>query len=116
MSYSYTGIASSATNLITRFGKSYTFTRSTDGAYSPATGTASPTTSTYTKYACVFDYSDQDRTDGTVTVNDRRMLVEAGSYLIGDKVTIGSDSYQVISVSEIAPGGTVVAANLQVRK
>jgi len=116
MSYDYTGITNSATDLITRFGKSYTFTRTVNGGYNPATGTTSPSTTTFEKYACVFNYTDQDRADGTILANDRRMLVESGVYQVGDQVAIGSDAYQVISVSEIAPSGEVVAANLQVRK
>jgi hypothetical protein len=116
MSYDYTGITSSATALITKFGKSYTFTRTTDGSYDPATGSTSPTTATFTKYACVFDYSEQDRANSAILENDRRMLVESGDYLVGDKVTIGSDAYQVINVSPISPSDSVVAANLQVRK
>jgi hypothetical protein len=44
------------------------------------------------------------------------MLAEGGTYEVGDSVVVGSDTYRVISVSEIAPAGTVVAANLQIRK
>jgi len=116
MSYDYTGITNSATNLITRFGKSYTFTRTTNGGYNPATGTAGVVTTDFTKYACVFNYTDQDRADGTILASDRRMLVESGDYQVGDTVVLGSDVYQVINVSPIAPSGDVVAANLQVRK
>lgn len=116
MSYDYTGITASATGLIQKFGKSYTFTRTTDGGYNPATGTAGVVTNNFTKSACVFDYTAQDRADGTILANDRRMLAESGAYEIGDTVTIGSDIYRVVSISEIAPGGDVVAANLQVRK
>lgn len=116
MSYDYTGITNSATGLITKFGKSYTFTRTTDGSFNPGTGQASQTTATFNKYACVFNYTDQDRADGTILVNDRRMLVESGDYQVGDTVVLGSDVYQVVNVSPIAPNGDVVAANLQVRK
>lgn len=145
MSYSYAGITNSATGLIAKFGKLYNFVRTSGGSYNPATGTlvsvnesfltatgdvfltsngnqflvasSSPLSdTTFSKYACLFNYSAQDRADGTVLAGDRRMLVESGSYEVGDKVTIGADTYQVISVSEIAPSGDVVAANLQVRK
>lgn len=116
MSYDYTGITASATGLIQKFGKSYTFTRTTNGGYNPSTGTAGVVTTTFTKSACLFNYSDQDRADGTILVGDRRMLVESGDYQVGDSVSIDSHVYRVVSISEIAPGGDVVAANLQVRK
>jgi len=116
MSYNYTPLQSSAGRMIEKFGQSYTFTRVTDGAYNPATGKTSTSSATYTKNACVFDYSEADLAEGTILRGDRRLLVESGEYQVGDTVAIGSDVYRVVSVAEIKPAGTVVAANLQVRK
>ena len=116
MTYNYTPLTSSATRLLTKFGAQYTFTRTTKGTYNPVTGKTSDSSSTYTGYACLFNYSDADLTDGTILQGDRRMLAEGGTYEVGDSVVVGSDTYRVISVSEIAPAGTVVAANLQIRK
>jgi hypothetical protein len=115
--YNYSPITKSAEALITRFGEEFTFTRTTDGAYNPATGSVAQTTATYKKYACVFDYTDADRAGQTVLQGDRRMLAEGHSYEINDTVVIGSDTFKVIRVNEIRPNGSdVVAANLQVRK
>ena len=116
MSYNYTPLTQSAGRIIAKFGTQYTFTRVTKGTYNPVTGKTSDSSSTYTGYACLFNYSDVDLADGTVLQGDRRMLVEGGTYEVGDSVVVGSDTYRVISVSEIAPAGTVVAANLQIRK
>ena len=116
MSYDYGPITTSATALIAKYGKAYTFTRTTNGAYNPATGQVSQTTETFSKSACVFDYSDRDRAGESILVGDRRMLAESGDYQVGDKVSIDGEVYQVINVDEIAPGGSVVAANLQVRQ
>ena len=115
--YNYSPITKSAEALITRFGEEFTFTRTTDGAYNPATGAKAQTTSTFKKYACEFDYNNADRAGETVTENDRRMLVEGHDFHVGDTVVIGSDTFKVINISEIRPNGSdVVAANLQVRK
>jgi len=115
--YNYSPITKSAEALITRFGEEFTFTRTTDGVYNPATGTVAQTTATYKKYACVFDYTDADRAGQTVLQGDRRMLAEGHSYEINDTVVIGSDIFKVINVNEIRPNGSdIVAANLQVRK
>jgi hypothetical protein len=116
MTYNYAGITKSATALITKFGKEYTFTRTTDGSYDPTTGTTSQTTATFNKFSCVFDYNEQDLANSAILQDDKRMLVESHDFLVGDKVVIGSDTYQVISVSPIQPGDDIVAANLQVRK
>ena len=116
MTYNYTPITASAGRMITKFGKQYTFTRVTKGAYNPATGQTSDSASTFTGYACLFDYTDADRADGAVLQGDRRMLAESGTYEVGDTVVVGSDTYRVINISDIGPGGSVVASNLQIRK
>lgn len=102
--------------MIAKFGTQYTFTRVTKGAYNPATGQTSDTASTFTGYACLFDYTDSDRADGSVLQGDRRMLADAGTYEVGDTVLVGSETYRIIAISDIGPGGTVVASNLQIRK
>lgn len=116
MSYNYTPLTQSASRMITKFGKQYTFTRVTKGAYSAATGTTTDTSATYTKFACLFDYSDSDRGDGSVLQGDRRMLAEGHSYAVGDSVVVGGDTFRIISISDVGPGGSVVASNLQIRK
>jgi len=66
VSYNYTPLTSSAARMITKFGKEYTFTRVTKGAYNPATGQTSDSSTTFTGYACLFDYSDSDLADGQI--------------------------------------------------
>ena len=102
--------------MIEKFGTQYTFTRVTKGAYDPTTGQTSDTTTTFTGYACLFDYADSDLADGTILQGDRRMLAESGAYEIGDTVVVGSDTFRIINISDIGPSGTVVASNLQIRK
>jgi hypothetical protein len=116
MSFNYLPLQASATALLTKFGKQYTFTRTTKGAYNPATGQTSNTTSTYTKYACVFDYRDADAGGLTIEAGDRRLLAEGYAYEVGDTVAIGTDTYRIVSVSISSPSGTALSANLQVRK
>tara|TARA_S200002703_G_scaffold132666_1_gene120541 strand:+ start:1785 stop:2135 length:351 start_codon:yes stop_codon:yes gene_type:complete len=116
MTFNYTALQTSAGSLLQNFGRQLTFTRTTDGAYDPNTGTTSPTTSTFTKYGCVFEYSDSERGDQTIEEGDRRVLAEGHTYQVGDKVSLDSETYRIISVSNIQPAGTIVACNLQVRK
>ena len=116
MSFNYTALQSSAGTLLQRFGRQLTFTRTTDGSYDPDTGTTSPTTATFTKYGCVFEYSDSERGDQNIEEGDRRVLAEGHAYQVGDLVSLDSETYRIITVGNIQPADTVVACNLQVRK
>ena len=116
MSFNYTALQSSAGTLLQRFGRELTFTRTTDGTYAPNTGTVTTTSSTYKKYACVFDYSDTERGDTNIQIGDRRVLAEGHAYQVGDTVSIESEIYKVVAVANIQPAAVVVACNLQVRK
>lgn len=115
MSFNYTALQNSAGLLLQKFGRQLTFTRKTDGTYAPSTGTTTQTSSTYTKYGCVFDYSDSEIT-GVIEQGDRRVLAEGHGYIVGDTVSLDSETYRIVAVSKIQPAGTIVACNLQVRK
>lgn len=116
MSFNYSSLADSASSLLQKFGRQYTFTRVTKGTFNPATGQAAETSSTFTKYGCLFDYSDRDSAGQTIQAGDRRMLAEGYEYEVGDTVSVDGDIYRVISVSQNKPSGTSLVANLQVRK
>lgn len=116
MSFNYTALQNSAGALLQKFGRQLTFTRKTDATFDPATGQKTQTSSTFTKYACVFDYSAEELSLDNIQVGDRRVLAEGHSYQVGDTVSLDSQAYRVVSVSNIQPAGTVVACNLQVRK
>jgi hypothetical protein len=116
MSFDYAPLATTATNLLTKFGQELTFTRTSKGAYDPGTGTTSDTTSTFTKNGVLFDYSDRDIGNATVLAGDRRLVSEAYTYEVGDTVAIGSDTYRVIAISTNQPGDTALVSELQIRK
>lgn len=114
--FDYERMQATALKLLKRFGEEYTFTRTTDGAYNPATGKASQSTSTFSKFCAIFDYNDTERSLESVQVGDRRVIAEQYAYEIGDKIAIGSDSYKVVNIEAINPSGTKVINTLQVRK
>ena len=115
MSYSYTGLQSTATALLTKFGRQLTFTRTTKGAYSAATGQTSDSSATFDKYCCVFDYAANEVNNGTIQQGDRRILSEAYEYELNDTVSLDGKVYRVISISENKPAGTLMSVDLQVR-
>jgi len=114
--FDYEKMQATALKMLKRFGEEYTFTRTTDGAYNPATGKTSQSTSNFSKFCAIFDYNDRERTLESIQAGDRRVVAEQYSYQIGDKVSINSESYRVVSVEEINPSGTKVLSTLQVRK
>lgn len=116
MSFNYTNLQSSAGRLLQNFGRQLTFTRTTKGSYDPNTGTTSDSSATYEKYGCVFNYTDSELGDSRIEVGDRRVLAEGYAYQINDTVSIDSETYRIISISNIQPSDTIVACNLQVRK
>jgi len=116
MSFNYTALESSAEKLLQRFGRELTFTRTTDGTYSPNTGTVTTTSSTYKKFACVFDYNESELADENIEQGDRRLLAQGHTYKIGDTVSIENETYRIISISNLQPADTIMACNLQVRK
>ena len=116
MSFNYTALQNSAGLLLEKFGRQLTFTRTTDGAFDSTTGKKTQTTTTFTKYGCVFDYTAQEIALNNIEAGDRRVLAEGHSYQIGDKVSLDGNAYRIINVSNIQPAGTVLACNLQVRK
>lgn len=116
MTFNYAPLQNSATALLTKFGRELTFTRTTDAAFDPNTGKKTQTTSTFTKFGCVFDYTSQEISLDNIEAGDRRLLAEGHSYQIGDTVSLDSQNYRVIAVSNIQPAGTILACNLQVRK
>lgn len=116
MSFNFVPLQGSSTTLLKKFGRELTFTRKTDAAYDPNTGTKTQTTTTFKKFGCVFDYTAQEIALDNIQAGDRRVLAEGHSYQVGDTVSLDSQAYRIVSVSNIQPAGTIVACNLQVRK
>lgn len=114
----YTGLAATATRLLTGKGQTVTFTRRTVSAFNATTGTPTNTTTTFTGKGAVFDYN-QSEVDGAVILSgDQRLILEAVTTapIIGDAATVNSIKYRVMNVNTVNPGGTVVIYQLQLRK
>ena len=103
MTFSYGSLATKATSLIKNFGRELTFTRTSKGTYNPNSGTTTDTSSTFSKFCCVFDYSDT-------------LLSEPFTYQLNDTVSIDSEVFRVINVTENKPAATLLSVDLQVRK
>lgn len=114
----YGGLANTATNLLTKYGQTVTFSRETGGAFDPTLGEESgATTTTWTGNGAAFNFNRSEIDGVMVQASDLRLLLEAVSTApaIGDQVTVDSVAYHVISVTPASPGGVVVKYDLQIR-
>lgn len=109
-----------ADRLIGKFGKQVTLTRVTEGTYNPDTGELSGgSTTTQTVVALVKDFNGIEILTGAIQAGDRKVSIAALNATepqIGDKMTIDSLDYNVLSVKSIWSGEKTAVYELQVRK
>lgn len=120
----YSEMAAVADELLAEFGVACTVSYVTVGAYNPATGSASTSTSTKTAQGYVDDYADKD-IDGTkIKVGDRRVylsVLDTAGVAIAkpgttDKLTISQIDYSVVNAKAIPGAGTASLYDVQVRR
>lgn len=107
-----------ASKLVKRFGGDVTFRVITVGAYDPATGTASETTSDTTIKGVLEDVNAREIND-LVQAGDRRLTVAAADLSaapkISDKVLIGGVTHQIIRVETIEQDNQAITHELILR-
>ena len=117
MSFNYADMQGTATSLVTYFGQTLTFTRSTEGTYSAATLSATETASTFTGIGVEANYRTME-IDGTRIISgDKKLIMNAMTTAPaeGDIVAVNSTDYRVMSVMAKNPAGTIITYELQVR-
>lgn len=124
MSAFYTGLQSTATRLLTQFGKPMTLRIQTGSAYDPVTQTNVPTYADYAVTGLVLNYGREQSgsvsENGTlVQTNDRKLLLSVSTAplpTIGALVVDGADTYTVENVKALSPAGINLLFELQGRK
>jgi hypothetical protein len=125
----YTGFQKTANRLLKGKGQVITITRQSAGTYDPATGTSTVTTSTQTGWGAIFEYDTKQAgifnvPGSLIQVGDKQLLLSplnsSGSALtapaINDTVTdAAGKAYTVTQVKSMAPAGTVVLYELNLR-
>lgn len=117
----YDDLANVANDLIGQFGKSATYKRTVNGAYDPATGAISKTTTTSTITAFAYEYTDREvlASGGRILKRDRKCLV-AGLAIsfepdpTTDTLTIDGVEYAVVYADK--PVGEDVLHIIQLRE
>ena len=127
----YDRLQATANRLLKGKGQSITLTKITAGTYNPATGGFTGAgTSTQTAYGAIFDYGIQQsgiyNVPGTlIQIGDKQLLLSAfktsGADLTapvaGDTVTdSASKVWTITQVKAMAPGGTTVMYEVNLRK
>ena len=113
----YSGLAKTASRLLTEKGESTTFTRTATGTFDPATGSSTgDTVSTFTAkaYPSTFDFNQVNGT--SVLVGDKKLIMEAGNKpAINDVVTLSDGDMKVINYNTLGLTNDVVAYVVQLR-
>lgn len=111
-----------AQSLMTEFGQSATFTRTTATAYDPTTATRTETTTTYTGdvYVSSFDNREIGSPYGSTVIKADDLKILATDMDLtpqeGDIVTLDSVDYRIMQVSKTNVSGSDVLYKIQARK
>ena len=115
----YDRAAATAIRLLDKYGQSATVTRVTEGQYDPSTGTVEQVEQAFPCMAVVVPYNIA-QVDGAL-VQSTDMQAYVSPYITatpepGDTLTLANGkNYTIVRSSPLAPAGTVVLHQLQVR-
>lgn len=120
MTFNYEPLRQKAQALINEFGQSMTITTQTPAAGDDPWDPATLTTVTRTVKGVVQEMSRNLIDGSAVRLGDLSVLIEAASGgtvpTTAEKVTIGGLQYSIVHVASVAPGGTTLYYQLQVRR
>lgn len=107
--------------LLKRFGQTVTLVNRTTGAFDPATGDAEESSTSFSGFGALVDFTDNFRPFSNVEQNDRKLILDAKN--VTSEPQIGSEVQtsdgQVLVLKElvsIAPSGIPVAYVCRVGK
>jgi hypothetical protein len=120
----YTRLRNTANRMLKGKGQTITLIKQSAGSYNVSTGAVTVTASTLYAYGAIFDYGTKD-IDGTlIKAGDKQLLLSAYSTTTGtlltapavnDKVTVAGITYTITQIKTIAPGGTTVIYDCNIR-
>lgn len=125
MSFNYANTAATSLKLLTRFGRTVTLRRQVAGAYDPATGSATVTTTDYTGKGAIFDFDERRlgtvfAPGSTIQMGDKYLLLAPDGITVapapGDFLIFGSDTWNIVNKKSVEPAGIVVLYELHLRK
>lgn len=113
-------LLATAKRLIETYGENISFSRVTEGAFVPSTGSVgSGTTTSFSAYGAPMNYRSTEVNNDTIMDNDLQVWVEvnaSGSIpAVGDVATISTIAYRVLDVQKYVAQGSTIVYKLQVR-
>jgi len=114
----YSNLSATALKLLTKFGQAVDISRDTTSSFNPATGITTPGAQvTDSGFGASFDYTAQEIDGTNIIKGDIRLILNSVTRTpeSGDTVTIDSVVYRLMNVEKIAPAGTVVIYDIQLR-
>lgn len=124
----YLAIAATARRLIAQAGQTVTLKSQVTGDYDPAQGKAPVTNQDQAAVCVILNYklkdAGQKQKDGTLILGaDKKLLMSAATAAgfspepaVNDKLQAGSTTYTILNIKDLAPAGTPVLYECQVRK
>ena len=119
MSFNYTKVRRTSDSLIAKFGTTVYIRRIDINSESSPWDPAQTGYTDYESTALITGY-EESSVDGTLIKNDdKKVLLSAQGLDItpdySDKLIYGTQEYEIRNISPLAPGGTVVLYELQIR-
>lgn len=113
----YTDLAATSARLIKDKGQAVTLARSTHAAYTPAGGAPATAEETSAANAVITDYPFRMIDGVNIRTGDRQALltaaVDPNDY---ERVIVGGEANEIVSVRVVSPGGTPVIYKVQLRR
>ena len=115
--FDYSGLAATATRMLSRFGRAMQVKRTLPGAYDPVTGKETGCDTLYANTVGAFMKITADYTaTHEVQQGDRLAMIDATvEPALTDKLVVGADELAIVAIDAINPAGTSLAYRLQVR-
>lgn len=125
MSFDYEKSAATADRLLHKFGRAVTLNSKQLGSYDPETATASSIVNEQAGTGVLLEYSvkesgQRQASDSIIQIGDKKLLLSTVGIEYppapNDTVDVGDDTYTVIQVRTLAPAGTAVLYECQLRR
>lgn len=115
--FNYSGLASTATRLIDKFGGDVTLRIKTDGTYDPIIGANTDVFTDTVVKGAKLDFDNRE-IDGTlIKLGDVKVIID-GLFDVGifSLILIGSDQYSIVRQIPLNPGDTRLITTVQCRR
>ena len=113
-----TSLRKTASKLMAKFGGEVTFRRVTTGAYDPATGASTPSTSTTTIRGVLDQVSEREVND-LIKGTDKKLTIAAADLSFdpstSDEVTVGGQIMQIIQIKKVEQDNTAIVYEILLR-